>query len=133
MLGLAQLIVPPAPADGVEQAKVGPDVCVSDTKVRSPGSVSVRVAVSAGSGPPFCIAIAYARSVSGTANSGASSVTPTSAATTGPTRVDWVAGVVLVEGVGQLGTSTGSLCPVGQEVAARRRGIDVDGDRERRG
>ena len=91
MLGLAQLTVPPAPADGVEQAKAGPDVCVSDTKVRSPGRVSVKVAVSAGSGPPFCIAIAYARSVSGAANSGASSVTPTSAATAGPTSVDRVA------------------------------------------
>ena len=53
--------------------------------------MSVRVASTAGSGPPFCIAIEYARSVSGAANSGASSVTPTSAATTGPTRVDWVA------------------------------------------
>ena len=91
MLGLAQLIVPPAPADGVEQAKAGPDVCVSDTKVRSPGRVSVRVAVSAGSGPPFCIAIAVREIGVGRGELGRQQRHPDVGRHDGPTSVDWVA------------------------------------------
>ena len=50
----------------------------------------------------------------------------------GPTSVDWVAMSFSSKGSDSGNRRRGDLCPVGQEVAARRRGIDVDGDRERR-
>jgi hypothetical protein len=50
-IAIVQVIVPPAPADGVVQENKGPDVCVSDTNVVWAGTESVNTTFCASSGP----------------------------------------------------------------------------------
>src|SRR5688572_9766762 len=49
--------VPPAPSAGVVHEKAWPADCTSDTNVIVPGSVSVKVAPAAASGPPLLTVI----------------------------------------------------------------------------
>src|SRR4051812_18148510 len=51
-VAMVHTIVPPAPGAGAVQPKVGPEFWVTETNVKSPGSVSRQVALMASFAPP---------------------------------------------------------------------------------